>query len=55
MKLFLTTFLIAILVALALAVDPQEQKSIIVSYPKDTPESEMTELKDAIHKAVRGR
>ena len=53
MKFFLTTFLVAIMVALAMAA--ADQKPIIVSYPhpEDTPASEMEELKAAIHKVVR--
>lgn len=52
MKFFLATFLVAILVVLAMAAD-KDLKPVIVSYPDGTPKSELEELKDAIiHKAV---
>jgi len=50
MRLFLGTFLLALLVAFALAAVPQ--KPIVVSYPADTPESVLEEAKAAIVKAV---
>jgi hypothetical protein len=51
MKLFLVTFLIAMLVALAMAATA-DQKPIVVSYPEGTPYSELEELKAAIEKVV---
>lgn len=51
MKFFLVSFLVAILVALAMAADA-DQQPIIVSFPKGTPYSEMDELKAAIAKVV---
>lgn len=50
MKFFLATFLMAILMALAMAAD--DQKPVIVSYPDGTPRSELDELKDAIKEVV---
>jgi len=52
MKFFITTLLVAIFVALAMAATNThvEQKPIVVSYPKGTPSSEMEELKAAILK-----
>lgn len=50
MKFFLATLLVAIMVALAMAAS--DLKSIIVSYPKGTPTSELDELKKAIDEAV---
>jgi opacity protein-like surface antigen len=51
MKFFLVSFLVAILVALAMAADA-DQQPIIVSFPEGTPYSEMDELKAAIAKVV---
>jgi hypothetical protein len=51
MKFFLVTFLIAMLVALAMAATA-DQKPIVVSYPEGTPYSELEELKAAIEKVV---
>lgn len=51
MKFFLVSFLVALLVALAMAADA-EQQPIIVSFPEGTPYSEMDELKAAIAKVV---
>jgi hypothetical protein len=51
MKSFLVTFLIAMLVALAMA-SSADQKPIVVSYPEGTPYSELEELKAAIEKVV---
>lgn len=50
MRFFLGTFILALLAAFALAAAPQ--KPIVVSYPKDTPESVLEEAKAAIVKAV---
>jgi hypothetical protein len=50
MKFFLVTFLVAILVALAMAA--ADQQPIIVSFPEGTPYSELDELKEAIAKVV---
>jgi hypothetical protein len=50
MKFYLVAFLIAMLVALAMAA--ADQKPIVVSYPKGTPYSELEELKVAIEKVV---
>lgn len=52
MKFFLTTLLVAIMVALAMAAGTADQKPIIVSYPKGTPVSELDELKAAIKEVV---
>ncbi|GAB7327177.1 hypothetical protein MBLNU13_g11086t1 [Cladosporium sp. NU13] len=49
MKFFLVSFLVAILMALAMAADA-DQQPIIVSFPEGTPYSEMDELKAAIAK-----
>ena len=51
MKFFLVTFLVAILVALTMAADA-DQQPIIVSFPEGTPYSEMDELKAEIAKVV---
>ena len=51
MKFFLVSFLVAVLVALAMAADA-DQQPIIVSFPEGTPYSEMDELKAAIAKVV---
>lgn len=51
MKFFLVSFIVAALVALAMAAGA-DQKPIIVSYPKGTPYSEIEELKAAIEKVV---
>jgi ABC-type sugar transport system substrate-binding protein len=54
MKSFITALLVAIFVAMAMAASAvEDQKPIIVSYPKGTPYSEMEELKAEIKKVVR--
>lgn len=50
MRFFLSTFILALLVALALAAAPQHP--IVVSYPAGTPNSVLEEAKAAIIKAV---
>jgi len=52
MKSFITALLVAIFVAIAMAASTDDQKPIIVSYPKGTPYSEMEELKAEIKKVV---
>lgn len=50
MRLDIFTLLIALLAIAVLAKAPQ--KPVIVSYPNDTPDSVLTEAKDAIRAAV---
>jgi hypothetical protein len=53
MKTFITALLVAICAALAMAATVyDEQRAIVVSYPKGTPYSEIDELKAAIAEVV---
>lgn len=51
MRFALFSFLLALLAASAMAVAPL--KSVIISYPKETPQKVVDEAMDAIRNAVR--
>jgi len=51
MKLNVFSILIAICAVAVLGLAPQ--KSVVVTYPQDTPDSVLTQAKDAIKAAVR--
>ena len=51
MKFALHILLLALLAAFGLAIST-EQRPIVVSYPKDTPQTILDEAMDAIRKAV---
>jgi hypothetical protein len=53
MKFIFTSFILAILAALVLAAASTPQTPIVVSYPKDTPQSIIDEAMDAIKHAVQ--
>ena len=53
MKFYLSTLIIALFVAFALATSSTPQNPIVVSYPKDTPQAIIDEAMDAIRAAVR--
>ncbi|KZF20695.1 hypothetical protein L228DRAFT_249483 [Xylona heveae TC161] len=48
MKLYLFTVVLAFLIAVVCAAPPTSDRSVIVSYPNDTPASVMTQAKKAI-------
>jgi hypothetical protein len=54
MKFTLLTTLLALFAALVVG-STTEQKPVVVSYPKDTPQNVLDAAMDAIRKAVRSR
>ncbi|KAF2478753.1 hypothetical protein BDY17DRAFT_328271 [Neohortaea acidophila] len=51
MKLYITALLMALLAAFALAQGQATQKAVVISYPKDTPQSVIDQAMEAIKKA----